>query len=111
VLGIKGTLSVVGLKTLKFRLQQGREAKAQRGELGRLLAPGYVMDPTGKPVRRSNGNAAPGPPRRPASLSRRITPAILAGRSTSDTRGSCTATAAIPGRTTRRWRCAAGKAC
>ncbi|MGB5603495.1 MAG: recombinase family protein, partial [Gammaproteobacteria bacterium] len=42
VLGIKGTLSVVELKTLKIRLQQGREAKAKRGELGRCLAPGYV---------------------------------------------------------------------
>ena len=38
VLGIKGTLSVVELKTLKFRLQQGREEKAKRGELGRCLA-------------------------------------------------------------------------
>lgn len=47
VLGIKGTLSVVELKTLKLRLQQGREAKAQRGELGRRLAPGYVTDPAG----------------------------------------------------------------
>jgi DNA invertase Pin-like site-specific DNA recombinase len=48
VLGIKGTLSVVELKTLKFRLQQGREAKAQRGELGRCLAPGYIADPEGQ---------------------------------------------------------------
>jgi DNA invertase Pin-like site-specific DNA recombinase len=40
VLGIKGTLSVVELKTLKFRLQQGREEKAKRGELGRCLAQG-----------------------------------------------------------------------
>ena len=48
VLGIKGTLSVVELKTLKFRLQQGREAKAQRGELGRCLAPGYAADPDGQ---------------------------------------------------------------
>jgi DNA invertase Pin-like site-specific DNA recombinase len=54
VLGIKGTLSVVELKTLKLRLQQGREAKAQRGELGRLLAPGYVMDPTGQMVKDPN---------------------------------------------------------
>ena len=44
VVGIKGTLSVIELGTLKLRMQQGREAKAKRGELGRALAPGYVMD-------------------------------------------------------------------
>ena len=44
ILGIKGTLSVVELGTLKLRLQQGREAKAKRGELGRSPQPGYVMD-------------------------------------------------------------------
>jgi DNA invertase Pin-like site-specific DNA recombinase len=49
VLGIKGTLSVVELKTLELRLQQGREAKAKRGELGRCLAPGYLTDPLGLP--------------------------------------------------------------
>ena len=51
VLGIKGTLSVVELSTLKLRLQQGREAKAKRGELGRCLAPGYVMDAAGQLVK------------------------------------------------------------
>ncbi|MGL6113034.1 MAG: hypothetical protein ACRC2B_23315, partial [Rubrivivax sp.] len=35
---------VLELGTLKLRMQQGREAKARRGELGRMLAPGYVMD-------------------------------------------------------------------
>lgn len=54
ILGIKGTLSVVELKTLKFRLQQGREAKARRGELGRCLAPGYVFDTTGHIVKDPN---------------------------------------------------------
>ena len=54
VLGIKGTLSVVELKTLKFRLQQGREEKAKRGELGRCLAPGYVADPAGQIVKDPN---------------------------------------------------------
>ena len=44
VIGIKGTLSVIELGTLKLRMQQGREAKAKRGALGRALAPGYVMD-------------------------------------------------------------------
>jgi DNA invertase Pin-like site-specific DNA recombinase len=54
MLGIKGTLSVVELKTLKLRLQQGREAKARRGELGRCLPPGYVTDLTGKVVKDPN---------------------------------------------------------
>lgn len=54
VLGIKGTLSVVELATLKHRLQHGREAKAKRGELGRCLAPGYVMDPIGQIVKDPN---------------------------------------------------------
>jgi len=35
---------VLELGTLKLRMQQSREAKARRGELGRMLAPGYVMD-------------------------------------------------------------------
>ena len=42
VLGIKGTLSVVELKVLKQRLLQGMQEKAKRGELIRVLAPGYV---------------------------------------------------------------------
>jgi DNA invertase Pin-like site-specific DNA recombinase len=54
VLGIKGTLSVVELKVLKLRLLQGMEEKAKRGELVRLLAPGYVCDSAGKIVKDSN---------------------------------------------------------
>ena len=54
VLGIQGTLSVVELNTLKLPLQHGREAKAKRGELGRCLAPGYVLDPTGQIVKDPN---------------------------------------------------------
>lgn len=54
VLGIKGTLSVVELKTLRLRLQQGREAKASRGELPRSLAPGYVFDEAGALVKDPN---------------------------------------------------------
>ena len=50
VLGIKGTLSVVELKTLRMRLYQGMEEKARRGELIRLLPPGYVCDALGKVV-------------------------------------------------------------
>jgi len=51
ILGIKGTLSVVELKVLNLRLQQGMEAKARRGELKRLLGPGYVHDREGKIVK------------------------------------------------------------
>ena len=54
ILGIKGTLSVLELGTLKLRLQHGREAKARRGELGRCLAPGYVTDATGGIVKDPN---------------------------------------------------------
>jgi len=54
VLGIKGTLSVVELKVLKLRLLQGMEEKAKRGELIRLLAPGYVCDIAGKIVKDPN---------------------------------------------------------
>ncbi len=44
VLGIKGTLSVVELKVLKNRLVRGQEEKARRGELFRMVAPGYRCD-------------------------------------------------------------------
>lgn len=54
VLGIKGTLSVVELKVLKQRLVAGMEAKAQRGALIRMLAPGYVTDGQGKVVKDPN---------------------------------------------------------
>jgi DNA invertase Pin-like site-specific DNA recombinase len=54
VLGIKGTLSVVELKVLKQRLVAGMEAKAQRGELIRMLAPGYITDGNGKVVKDPN---------------------------------------------------------
>jgi len=51
VLGIKGTLSVVELKILKLRMQQGMEEKARRGELRRKLTPGYVYDLEGRVVK------------------------------------------------------------
>ena len=47
VLGIKGTMSVVELSVLKMRLQQGKEAKAKRGELFATLAPGYIRQDKG----------------------------------------------------------------
>lgn len=50
VLGIKGTMSVVELNVLRQRMQLGMEAKARRGELFRMLAPGYACDGTGKVV-------------------------------------------------------------
>src|SRR5881296_2195071 len=51
VLGIKGTLSVVELKVLKSRLVQGQEEKARRGELFRIVAPGYKCDGESKIVK------------------------------------------------------------
>ncbi|MFZ4580653.1 MAG: recombinase family protein [Myxococcota bacterium] len=48
ILGIKGTLSVAELRVLRTRLLQGAQAKAQRGELRRLLPPGYVYDEAGQ---------------------------------------------------------------
>lgn len=43
VLGIKGTLSVMELSTLRLRMQAGMEEKARRGEFVNLLPPGYVV--------------------------------------------------------------------
>ena len=51
VLGIKATMSVAELKVLHQRLQQGTEAKARRGELVRLLPPGYVRNASGQIVK------------------------------------------------------------
>jgi DNA invertase Pin-like site-specific DNA recombinase len=48
ILGIKGTMSVVELKVLKLRLIEGMQEKARRGELVRLLPPGYVLDGDGR---------------------------------------------------------------
>ncbi len=50
VLGIKGTMSVVELKVLQLRMHQGRLAKARRGEFFNRIAPGYVLDGSGKIV-------------------------------------------------------------
>lgn len=44
ILGIKGTISVAELNVLKLRMQQGKEAKARRGELYCSISPGYVRD-------------------------------------------------------------------
>jgi DNA invertase Pin-like site-specific DNA recombinase len=50
VLGIKGTLSVVELKILRQRMQEGQESKARRGELFKRLPVGFDLDGTGKVV-------------------------------------------------------------
>jgi len=44
ILGIKGTISVAELNVLKLRMQQGKDAKARRGELYCTIASGYVRD-------------------------------------------------------------------
>jgi DNA invertase Pin-like site-specific DNA recombinase len=54
ILGIKGTISVMELRTIKARLVAGQEEKARRGELVRVLAPGYVKDAIGKMVKDPN---------------------------------------------------------
>jgi len=51
ILGIKGTMSVVELKILHTRMVAGMEAKARRGEMVRMLAPGYIYDGTEKVVK------------------------------------------------------------
>ena len=51
MLGIKGRMSVVELKVLKMRMQDGKEEKARRGELKMRLPPGYVYDPFDKVVK------------------------------------------------------------
>src|SRR5713101_3576710 len=51
VLGIKATMSVAEMQVLRMRLIQGMRAKAGRGELVRMLPPGYVRDATGMVVK------------------------------------------------------------
>jgi DNA invertase Pin-like site-specific DNA recombinase len=51
VLGLKGTISEAELHVIKQRMHAGKLAKAQRGELGMLLASGYVRRPSGEVVK------------------------------------------------------------
>src|SRR5712692_3491971 len=51
VLGIKATMSVAEIQVLRMRLVQGMREKARRGELVRLLPPGYVRDGMGTVVK------------------------------------------------------------
>lgn len=44
IMGVRGALSQSELVTMRVRLLEGREAKAQRGELVFKLPPGYVHD-------------------------------------------------------------------
>ena len=50
-MGIRGVITVSELGTIKRRLIGGQEQKARRGELIRLLKPGYVLDADGKVVK------------------------------------------------------------
>lgn len=51
MLGIKGTMSVVELNVLKMRMQDGKEEKANRGELKMRLPPGFTYDALDKVVK------------------------------------------------------------
>jgi DNA invertase Pin-like site-specific DNA recombinase len=51
VLGLKGTISEAELHVIKQRMHAGKLAKAQRGELGTLLAFGYIRRPSGEIVK------------------------------------------------------------
>ena len=44
LLGVKGTLSEAELMTLRTRLYEGRWNKARKGELGRSVPTGYLLD-------------------------------------------------------------------
>jgi DNA invertase Pin-like site-specific DNA recombinase/methylphosphotriester-DNA--protein-cysteine methyltransferase len=48
LLGLKGTMSEAELHLLKNRMDEGKRAKARRGELFRLLPCGYVRRPSGE---------------------------------------------------------------
>jgi len=48
LLGLKGTMSEAELHLLKSRMEEGKRAKARRGELFRLLPCGYVHRPSGE---------------------------------------------------------------
>ncbi|MGB5734459.1 MAG: recombinase family protein, partial [Thiohalocapsa sp.] len=55
LLGVKGTLSEAELMTLRTRLFEGRWNKARKGELGRSLPTGYVLDPAGRWIKDPDG--------------------------------------------------------
>jgi DNA invertase Pin-like site-specific DNA recombinase len=47
LLGLKGTMSEAELNLIKFRMQQGRESKARRGELFAVVPTGYILNGNG----------------------------------------------------------------
>jgi DNA invertase Pin-like site-specific DNA recombinase len=50
LLGLKGTMSEAELHVLKQRMLAGKQAKAQRGELGMQVPMGYVRRPSGEVI-------------------------------------------------------------
>jgi DNA invertase Pin-like site-specific DNA recombinase len=50
LLGLKGTMSEAELHVLKQRMLAGKQAKAQRGELGMQVPRGYVRRPSGEVI-------------------------------------------------------------
>jgi DNA invertase Pin-like site-specific DNA recombinase len=57
LLGLKGTMSEAELHVLKQRMQAGKRAKAERGELGLRLPMGYVQRPSGEVVKDPDAGA------------------------------------------------------
>jgi DNA invertase Pin-like site-specific DNA recombinase len=51
LLGLKGTISEAELHLLKQRMLSGRNAKAQRGELGMRVPMGYLRRPSGEVIK------------------------------------------------------------
>jgi len=51
LLGLKGTISEAELHVIKQRMQAGKLAKAQRGELGMPMPIGYVRRPSGEIIK------------------------------------------------------------
>ncbi len=94
MLGIKGTLSVVELKILRQRLLAGTYYKASKGELYRMLAPGYVLDDLGQLVKDPNQRVQQGIALvfRTFRATGSITRATSTGRATRTTSGACATT-------------------
>jgi DNA invertase Pin-like site-specific DNA recombinase len=57
LLGLKGTMSEAELHLLKQRMLAGKQAKAQRGELGLPVPMGYLRRPSGEVVKDPDAQA------------------------------------------------------